>query len=112
MNGTNAPDDPEVSFEDCLNAIGVATRRKLLLALAAHEPPPAEAVVDGEEWADGDRATWIGLLHVHLPLLEHYGFVEWDRATREITTGPNFQDVESLLGVLDAHQDELPGEWP
>ncbi len=83
-------------------------RRDLLAALE----PSAGTALDVEEWADADCTTMVDLHHVHLPLLEEYGFITWDRATGRVTRGPQFQKIGPLLELLAAHADELPGEWP
>ena len=46
--------------------------------------------------------------HVHLPKLDDYGFVEWDRETNVVARGPRFEEVRPLLELLDGRRDELP----
>ncbi|MBZ6494955.1 transcriptional regulator [Haloterrigena longa] len=49
--------------------------------------------------------------HTHLPLLEDYGFINWDRDTHEVTKGPQFDEIRPLLELMVNHRDELPENW-
>ena len=51
------------------------------------------------------------LHHIHLPKLDDGGYIEWDRDSNSIRRGPAFDDVESLLRLMDDNQDELLEEW-
>lgn len=57
-----------------------------------------EEVVDPEDSTDDDVLT--SLHHVHLPKLDDYGFVEWDRETEAVRRGPVFDEVEPLVVEL------------
>lgn len=47
--------------------------------------------------------------HVHLPKLDDYGFVEWYRAERVVTTGPRFDEIRPLLEfVADRREADPP----
>ncbi|MFB6303052.1 MAG: ArsR family transcriptional regulator [Haloferacaceae archaeon] len=52
------------------------------------------------------------LRETHLPMLEEAGIIEWDRETGKISKGPNFDEVEPLLELMEEHADELPPFWP
>ncbi len=54
----------------------------------------------------------IELTHSHLPKLEAAGYIEWDRETSVISKGPHFDEIESFLGLIENHTDELPPGWP
>lgn len=41
------------------------------------------------------------MFHTHLPKLEDYGFIRWDRDTHEIDQGPRFEAVRPLLEFID-----------
>ena len=61
-----------------------------------------------DDW--GSRSDWpeaVELHHVHLPKLEEAGLIDWNRATDEITRGPQFDEIEPLLSVLAENRAEL-----
>lgn len=100
----------KTSFDDALDALAHRERRQLLRALLESNPQDARPVRAG----DADEAALEQLLamrHVHLPKLQDYGFVEWDRDTDEVSTGPNFAEIRPLLDLLDDHAEELPRGW-
>jgi cytochrome c553 len=49
------------------------------------------------------------LHHVHLPKLEDYGLIEWNRTSDLIAKGPRFDEIEPLLDVLADNQEVLDG---
>ena len=51
------------------------------------------------------------MVHVHLPKLERYGCVEWDRRTKDVAKGPNFEEIRPVLELLEAHDEELLPGW-
>lgn len=104
-------------FERVLDAFGHRYRRRLLVALARENPQDDDDPQEAEEalgivgeTADDSRVE-LRLRHVHLPKLSEYGYIEWDRETGDISTGPNWDEVEPMLQLLDDHADELPDDW-
>jgi len=96
-----------------MDALSNRYRRELLVAL-----------LDSNPQADDDRdplnvidppvepeVLEIELVHKHLPKLESMGFIEWDTDTGEIAKGPDWDDIEPLLVLIDNHRDELPDDW-
>lgn len=67
-----------------------------------------EEVVDPEDSTDDDVLT--ALYHVHLPKLDDYGFVEWDRETESVRRGPVFDEVEPLVEELRNRVDDRHDE--
>ncbi|PCR91876.1 transcriptional regulator [Natrinema ejinorense] len=57
------------------------------------------------------EALLVEMEHTHLPLLEDYGFINWDRDTHEVTKGPKFDEIRPLLELMVNHRDELPDNW-
>lgn len=53
----------------------------------------------------------IRLRHVHLPKLDDYGFVEWDRSAHVVARGPRFDELRPLLELLDGRRDDLPNAY-
>lgn len=96
-----------------LEALSNRYRRELLLALLAENPQddddrdPLDVI---ESPAEPDVLE-VELVHNHLPKLEAMGFIEWNRETGEIATGPNWADIEPVLTLIGNHRDELPSGW-
>ena len=99
------------TFDELLDAVGHIQRRKLLVALLTHNPQDDEPVVVEDESADEELTQLAKMHHVHLPKLEDYGFIIWNRDSNEVSKGPNFEEIRPLLELLRAHEDELPDGW-
>ncbi|GAA0261183.1 hypothetical protein [Halobaculum roseum] len=100
------------TLDDSLDALGHIQRRKLLRALLVHNPQDDESVkIDSSESNEEEVERLIGMKHVHLPKLEEYGFITWNRDTNKVSKGPNFEEIRPLLEMLAAHEDELPDGW-
>ncbi|MHC3439103.1 DUF7344 domain-containing protein [Natrialbaceae archaeon A-gly3] len=109
-------DDPKLSLslDTTLEILANEYRRRLLVALLEHNPQddddpqiPADIHI-----ADGDLETLrIYMMHTHLPKLEEADFIEWDRDTNTIRTGPQFDEIRPLLELMQNHADELPDGW-
>jgi len=64
--------------------------------------------------AEATRATdelEIALQQNHLPQLEDYGYVEWDREAGTVSRGDSFEEVEPTLRMLLANADDLPADF-
>lgn len=99
-------------FDDALDALAHVQRRKLLVALLEHNPQDDAPVriVESEDEHDTVQRL-VKMEHTHLPKLEKYGFIVWDRERNEVSKGPNFAEIRPLLELLDDHGDELPAGW-
>lgn len=84
-------------------------RRRILLGLAA-DRVEREADVAMRRPDRGEIMS--ELTSTHLPMLAEEGIIEWDRETGEIRKGPNFDEIEPFLRLLQEHDDELPPFWP
>ena len=105
-------DGQQRTLDEMLDALGHIQRRKLLRALLTHNPQDDESVVvDADESADEELGRLVDMRHVHLPKLEEYGFIGWDRDSNEVSKGPNFEEIRPLLELLADHEDELPDGW-
>lgn len=101
-----------LSTDEMLNALGHVQRRKLLVSLLDHNPQDdAPAVVSESEEAAETMTRLVQMEHVHLPKLEEYGFIEWDRENHDVSKGENFDEIRPLLELLAAHEEELPPDW-
>jgi len=90
------------TFDDCLGVIEHERRREVLVALRKTDDLPTTAVVGDDE------RSGLALIHNHLPALAEEGYIDWDRDAGRIRRGPRFDDVDALLELLRAHEDELP----
>lgn len=102
MDAVTAPVD------DLLDALADARRRRLLVALLESGPEDDSPLTVEDVAAAGDD---VAMVHVHLPKLADYGFVEWDSVSGEIRRGPKFDEVAPLLARIDERADELPPDW-
>lgn len=99
--------------DDTFTALANDHRRKLLSALAESNPQDdvrGAATGDSRE-TDLDRLR-TEMYHQHLPKLEDYGFIRWNRDTNEVVKGPQFEEIHPVLELMDDHADELPDGWP
>ena len=97
-------------------ALQAPFRRHLLFALLEGHPQSDTkvALLDlrrGGYMAEEGDAERLQLIHIHLPKLDGWGYIEWERETGQISKGPNWDEIAPLLDVLHDHQDELPDEW-
>jgi hypothetical protein len=93
-----------------LEALSNPYRRQLLLALLA-ENPQDDTDRDPLDLIDDDTEAELletALVHAHLPKLESMGFIEWDRESGQISTGPEWAEIAPLLELIANHRDELP----
>jgi hypothetical protein len=88
-------------------------RRRLLQELY-EQGSGAELTVPDDIVGDDEDEMRVGteLKHTHLPKLEDEDLIEWDRDDDTVTRGPDFDQIEPLLELLDDHADQLPFEWP
>lgn len=95
--------------ERAANVLRDRHRRQILLGLS-DRPVRTEADVTMR----GSRQEQIEteLQEVHLPMLAEEGIIEWDRESGEIRKGPNFEEIEPFLRLIEEHSDELPPFWP
>ena len=107
-----------VALDRVLDALAHRYRRRLLVALLDHNPQDDDDAQDAEEalgtvaGPDADEdVIEIELFHNHLPKLEDLGYIRWDRDAGTIRKGPNWDEIEPVLGLLVAHADELPDGW-
>ena len=101
------------SLDKLLHAVSNVQRRRLLVHMLHHNPEDESKVYTGDvETNDEELASLlIEMEHTHLPLLEDYGFIEWDKENHEVTKGPKFIEIRPLLEMMLRHEDELPDNW-
>jgi hypothetical protein len=95
-----------------LTVLGHRSRRRILSQISEYDSterdefPVADlpsAGVDETQWA-------VELCHIHLPKLAEAGYIEWDKTSRTIRCGPEFDEIEPLVTVLREHPTEFPDE--
>ncbi|MFC7131810.1 MULTISPECIES: DUF7344 domain-containing protein [Salinibaculum] len=93
------------------DALAHEQRRTLLLDILESNPQDAGVELPTGESAptDAERRVWISMYHSHLPKLEDYGYIEWNRDAQEVVKGPQFEEIRPLLEWVD-DQAELPGQ--
>jgi hypothetical protein len=96
-------------LDEAFAALRHRQRRRVLLSLLDRPATTLDELVAAAE-EDEQRAE-VELHHVHVPMLDDAGFVEWDGA-RRVARGPRFDDVATVVELLDEHGDRLPGPWP
>lgn len=102
-------------IDDCFEVLANRYRRRLLVALLEHNPQADDDLQypdDGTVADDDSEDLAIKIVHIHLPKLVEMGFIDWNQEPNTIETGPEFEEIRSLVELLDEQQDELPDEWP
>jgi len=94
-------------LDDALEALADYRRRELLFAVRETRGRIETVSVpeDVVSEALGDRVVH-EYHHVHLPMLEDYGYVHWDRRRDEIAEGPQFDQLRPLLDGIEGYHDE------
>lgn len=85
------------ALDTTLEVLMTQNRRQLLTALRDRDPTETVDVPTLVSAIGGGRETRIEAHHVHLPLLDDRGFLEWDRDENEVSQGPRFGELEAYL---------------
>ena len=101
------------NWQQLLRSLEDPLRRRLLVDLLERDQEAEDVEVpDDIELGERDPETArIELEHVHLPLLETRGYIEWDRDADLVREGPDFDEIQPLLDLIEANRDELPNDW-
>ena len=96
------------------DALGHPYRRRILFLVSDYSDRDADHVALEDVSVDvgGSDLLLTDLHHRHLPPLAEADYVTWDRQARTVSRGPNFEEVEPLVGLVDEHREELPAGWP
>ena len=90
-------------------ALANVYRRRILVSLMDHNPQAVQLGASNAPDETDDERRMIELHHIHLPKLEEYDYISWDRETQEVEKGPRFDEIEPLLAVLIENRDRLGG---
>lgn len=105
--------EKEAKLGQALGVLSNRYRRELLLALLVENPQdddnrdPLNVVESPLE----PEVLEVELYHKHLPKLEEQGFIQWNRETGKISKGPDWDDIEPVLRLIERHREELPDDW-
>ena len=92
-------------FAECM---GHEYRRKILFSL--HESARDEYLLVPDDLLESDLERdrlFLQLVHHHVPKLEEWEFVSWDRESQVVERGEEFGRIEPLLDVLSEHYDQI-----
>jgi DNA-binding transcriptional ArsR family regulator len=106
--------DSDTQWDSHLSALADPYRRQLLVALLEHDPSDGDGIdpLDRVEESGTDvEFLKISIFHTHLPKLEELGYIKWDRENGTVRTGPNWEELEPLLTLIQNHREELPDGW-
>lgn len=111
---TSSPErdaDGRTTLRTTFEVLSNPLRRRVLTRI--NEPGDrAEVTLEAFAEPSEDRARIRSTLHhLHLPKLEQHGFVDWDRETGTITRGPNYDEIQPVVSLLETNREELPGAW-
>lgn len=96
----------EGDIDTIADALGHRARRRVLIQLLEQNPLDRKAAAE----ADGERASEVKMVHVHLPKLDETGYVSWDRDGDTVMKGPNWEVIEPFLQLLYENRDRLPDD--
>ncbi|WP_276258973.1 DUF7344 domain-containing protein [Haloglomus litoreum] len=97
-----------MSTDSAFEALTHEQRRTLLLALLESNPQEAgvASLTGKSELTDAEQREQIEMFHVHLPKLEDYGYIEWNKETDQIIKGPQFDEIRPLLECIASNDAE------
>lgn len=97
--------------DSTFHALADEQRRALLLSLLESNPQDQgfESLTGDAALAEAERRTQVAMYHNHLPQLEDYGYIEWNKDAQEVVKGPRFEEIRPLLEWMDS-QAELAGQ--
>ena len=88
--------------DNTFDALAHEQRRTLLLDILESTPRDAgfEVLAGDSASTDAERRVQIAMYHSHLPKLEDYGYIEWNKDANEVVKGPRFNEIRPLLEFL------------
>ncbi|WP_158057916.1 DUF7344 domain-containing protein [Halorussus halophilus] len=94
--------------DNAFTALANERRRTLLLNLLASNPQDAgvESSTGESVLTDAAQRAQTEMYHVHLPKLEDYGYIAWDKDANEVVKGPQFHEIRPLLEFLASNSPE------
>ncbi|MDS0473702.1 transcriptional regulator [Natrinema sp. 1APR25-10V2] len=101
------------STDKIFDALSDVKRRRILVHMLSHNPEDDSKLYIVDDGASDEelRQLLVEMEHTHLPKLEEYGFIDWDKDKGKVTKGPNYDVIKPILELMLNHQDELPDGW-
>lgn len=119
MNRNNSPNTDGVTYDDqglntTFEVLSHRRRRQILAMLAEGGSREEDNIVatDFEAKNTSSDEIMVSLHHRHLPMLEEAKYIEWHRDSNIIRRGPAFEQIGTVVEILQSNQDRLPGDWP
>lgn len=88
----------ETWLDDVMSCLSNETRRGILAAVRATDP--GTGVNEGVLVQRTVDVSAVSTRHVHLPMLEAVGLIEWDRGDGVIARGGRFDEAIPLLDAI------------
>ncbi|ELY42901.1 hypothetical protein [Natronorubrum tibetense] len=92
--------------DNLFTALADPERRQILFDLA-DEPDSVNIDSPPDTIANGGNERF-KRYHVHLPMLDDYGFINWYPNANAIESGPQFDEIMPVLEVLVDHRKTFP----
>ena len=85
--------------DNAFNALADEQRRTLLLDILESNPHDTglESRTGESALTDTEQRVQTAMYHTHLPKLEDYGYIEWNKDAHEVVKGPRFEEIRRLL---------------
>lgn len=94
----------KTQLDELLSCLANETRRRIIVALRAADS--SERVDEQSLLTRATEQSAIELQHVHLPMLDDVGLVEWEPDHDVVARGPYFDDAVRLLEALESTEME------
>ena len=91
--------------DNTFDALAHEQRRTLLLDILESTPQDAgsESLTGEPAPTDAEKRVRIAMYHRHLPKLEEYGYIVWNKNAHDGLKGPRFEEIRPLLEWMDDH---------
>ncbi|WP_418286681.1 DUF7344 domain-containing protein [Halorubrum sp. DTA46] len=111
MAGTSGADE-EVTTNVSLTLLSSPLRRAVLLSIYDSEADDADGLpVEDVMTGPVPERVQVALYHNHLPKLEEFGIVRWDRRAETVAEGAAFGRIRPFIECLERNRERLPDDW-
>lgn len=94
-------------MDEILSALANWQRRQILFALYKRQSPLDMATFTDKTiiYRQDLEEQQVKLIHHHLPMLEEFEFIQWDREEEIVEPGPQFHELQPFLDVLEDYEE-------